>query len=244
MSKPETVPERIWTLWLHHRTTNFIWDECADAPQYIHPRPAVEQAIKSEDCKCVWASLDRRYDEGAVRIIFDAIQAATEGPAGSHALTPHAFRKKSGKQIARLARELRASMEELSAARTFMDYPPAFSGLPLEIAIGIATVIDEIVKERMMGKELSFQERYAVSGITDNLVPLLTALEQGALRWSATRPEITEKGSNPFRLHFIRCMTKTFRDTFNSPLREQVAALTRCIYACDMDAATVAKLAP
>lgn len=243
-NKPDTVPDRIWELWLDHKDTNYIWDPCADAPEYIHPRPATLKAIGDACCACVWDAVDRRFSEGATRFIFDGIQTATEGPNGSHALTPHAVRKQGGKRIARISRELREAIQEVALARTLKEYPTTMGELPLEIGYVVRQSLDDICASRLTAEKLDSGVSFALGGIVDNLNKVLEGLERGAVAWSLTRPEVNEKSSDPFRLFFIRDMTRNFRAVFDTPLREQVAALTRCLYRSEIDAATIAKLAP
>ncbi|MEO9078675.1 MAG: hypothetical protein ABI268_05120 [Rhodanobacter sp.] len=246
-SKPEWVPERIWGIWLIHKDTNFIWENCADVPEYIEPRTATQKAILDPECRCVWEAMEsRKADEGAVRMIFDAIGEARLGPAACYAETPHSVRYRLGKKIARLSGSLRETLLEVSRIsavnhRTGMALPNALS-VPLSRAI-FAHAQAQKASFVWLAK-LDAHECTGLLNIESNLNVVLDALEAASAAWASTRPEITAKGSDPRRLHFIREMTRWFRQFFNTPLREQVAALTRCVYECDMNAATVAKLAP
>ena len=244
--KPETVPERIWNLWLDHRETNAIWDPCSDAPEFIHPRPATEKVILDRECGRVWSTLDRRYDECAVRFIFDLIQDSFDGPAGGGALIPHAVRKRHGTRLASLARELAqelASLRGLSASSWFHDGP---APLPTEI-------YRELIRMPLAATQLvgtPTKEENTCRLVRSIVVPekivdyVLSYLERGAEQWSNSSPVVDERSSNPLRLHFVRSMTIAFHNCFELPMREQVAALTRCLYGSSIDASTVAKLAP
>jgi hypothetical protein len=251
-AKPDRMPDRVWNLWLDHRNTNFCWEPCDDEPQFIHPRPATQKAILDAGCGCVWLAIERRFDEGAARSIFDAIDFAAQGPCGSHAETPHAVRDRLGKKVARLSGNLRDALRELAEAATM---PPGkwdpHLRLPNELSVPLTTVTTALAESgkalyasRKSDAELSMQESVLISGIARNFDVVLDALEAAGTKWASTRPEVTAKGSDPRRLYYIRELTRLFRQHFNTPLREQVAALTRCVYDCDMDAATVAKLAP
>ena len=78
-----------------------------------------------------------------------------------------------------------------------------------------------------------------------NLSNALLAYANAADVWKRSRPEVARPNDEGARrLYFIRKMTNYFRKQYGTPLRESVAVLTSSIYKCDMDAATVAKLAP
>lgn len=246
-SKPEWVPERIWILWLDHKNTNCIWEQCANAPEYIQPRPNTQRAILDVGCRCVWTAIESRFDEGAVRTIFDVIDDAAEGPAGSHAEVPHAVRRSLGNKVARLSGALRDALREVAeSARSSqgnMIGEDSTGRLPLEMWSPLERAIHNIA-ESHLGREVPFPVSVAFSKVSRGFDSVLAGLEVGGARWAETRPVVTARGNDPRRLYFIREMTRWFRQFFSTPLREQVAALTRCIYECDMDAATVAKLAP
>lgn len=244
-SRPEWVPERIWTLWLDHRNTNFCWDPCEDEPEYIHPRPATQKAIRDPECECVWVAMERRFDEGAVRLIFDAIDFSTGGPCGSHGETPHAVRSRLGKKVARLSCSLRdALLEVADAASMPPDELDRRLRIPLELSVPLDHAIQTIAESKKIGPEMDVFGHMALSSVVHHFDDVLAALGAAGSAWASSRPEVTAKGSDPRRLHFIRELTRWFRQLFDTPLREQVAALTRCVYECDMEASTVAKLAP
>lgn len=251
-AKPDWVPDRIWNLWLDHRNTNFAWEPCGDEPSFIHPRPATQKAILDADCSCVWFAIERRFDEGAARWIFDEIDFATEGPCGTHAETPHAVRNQLGEKVARLSGSLRDVLRQVAEAASM---PPnqwdRDLRLPNELSVPLSTAVTKLARSGKAlyasGKkstELSMHESVLVAGIARNLDVVLDALAAAGVAWALTRPEITAKGSDPRRLYYVRELTRLFRRLFKTPLRAQVAALTRCAYGCDIDAATVAKLAP
>lgn len=249
-TKPEWVPDRIWELWLDHRETNFCWDPCGDEPSFIHPRPLTQKAMLDAGCRCVWLAVDRRYEEGAIRQTLDVIDAAAEGPRGSHPDMPHAQRKLIGKRVARLSGELSEALRDLSAAASQILYERGLE-LPLEIRVPLDSALiaaaesgKKLYASGRNGFELSMQEFVLATSIARDFDAALDAIRAGSLKWAATRPEVTAKGQSPRRLYYVRELTRHFRARFGTPLREQVAALTRCAFDCEMDAATVAKLAP
>lgn len=242
--KPDWVPVRIWSLWLEHRDTNDLWQPCLDAPDDIHPRPETGKAIHDLGCKCVWKALDRRFDENTVRQIFDDIQEATLGANDSHAETPHAIRSRLGGRAARLSLSLRGVIEEIADARTEERSAWGTDMLPLEISEPLNQVIRELVNCRSGDRHMSPEDYFALSSIAENIAVVLEALRVGATSWASSHPAVTQKGGDPARVYFVRKMTKVFRESFKTPLRAQVAALTRCLYPGDMTESNVARLAP
>jgi hypothetical protein len=199
-----------------------------------------------------------RYgSKSPVEFLLFTIQAARHG-AAPHERTPTSERKERGGRIARLACELR---RELAACKI------EEWGLPNEFHKAIrdtaVTVADEFIDDEKEWAEshglpssqaTAREKNGAYRAIQFAIVqqdsrglqfPALAAIENGAKAWAASEATLYRPSDpNADRLYFIRAMTDFFRENYNTPLREATAALTRCLFACEINASVVAKLAP
>lgn len=225
--RPEWVPDWAWQ-GLQQIDNIFLRIEREDdgRSQDMAEYRAVSEAIaQSEDCRIVWEAMSRRnagVPERARDLLFFAA-VNTNKPVGAYTI-PASERKKHGTKIAKKAKELREELEWLkSAGRGFF---------PLEWTPSIYE-----------GKEK--RERYDFQVQGNNLIDALVQIEEAVAVWKCTKPSIYRPDDpNVNRTHFIRALTDFFRGTYGTPLREQVAAITRSVFECDMNAATVKKLAP
>jgi len=161
---------------------------------------------------------------------------------------PRIARQDQGKRIAKHARNLRNALEEAKLS----NYWPA----PICAAISEYAVQKEIERGNDgKGKNANDWTR-TVNGWKQNANPdpnvaiedlqdALDALRKAGDVWAGWDSGVSQiENKNADRLLFIRSMTKSFRAWYNQPLRECVADLTRHFFKTDIDAATVAKLAP
>lgn len=243
-TKPEWVPDWIWTEFEE-------WS--LDEGQY--DVPLIEALLRNQHSAVIWSALDRRRGEPKRRLnqeeipdanrIFCSIVRATEG-----ATTEETFPVRERTKVAkRVARHCESLIKELSDVSTRCD-----GELPMDFnleAIDLSQILHKELLERSgdyytaKGEEycnaIAFGIYLGCNSHVDTLRLLMNATEQ----WASTKPLIAHPNNEGAkRLYFLRYMTREFRYAYGTPLRDQVAALVRLIYHCDMDAATVAKLAP
>ena len=246
--KPEWIPDSAWT-------DIAEWHALQSDPS-VHK--VVAKVIACQDCECVWRAIEKRInrtvpepglrDEALLPAVpltpawLDYLLRHTPQPmpgvspyiivlatvalyaewTDEAVMLPAAERRRIAGSIANHARALH---DALSSAG----------------GLGKATVplfhdIGENIKKR---------ELFRADATILPLFECLDAIAEGAAKWGASLPLVGQpRATGAKRLYFVRRMTKAFRAVFGSPLREQVAALTRCVFECEMDAATVRKLAP
>jgi hypothetical protein len=206
--------------------------------------------LRDKECAVVWKSIDTRKQmlwlgrgepyprSWALHMFFMLGDSAQSIPR--IARIPSTERQTVGKRIREHALALR---DELNAVRDEGGFLLRPFG---EAAIAIT---DRCVAENWDDRDGNTDAKSAflmgALAATNNICNTLEAVAAAADEWTCTKPGIVRpNNANAVRLYFMRTMTACFRESFDTPLRDAVAALTRSIYQCDMDAATVAKLAP
>lgn len=252
MEKPDTVSDRIWAAWQSHsrKTRLRRGDEC-DFPE-------ITKILMDKNCKCVWAALDRRFDTNKIERTFDAIhQHFFFGPSLED-LIPRSERAKIALNVNRTIAKLKTGLKKVNWR--YGNVNLLFEGMPRIIteavydeAMLVATKAKEVYRKDFkgsVGKSLSEPPGESMfdfgTGIAAaNIDQLLDGLVAGFNKWANSASPLASRGSkDPAMLTFIRGMTSTFRDIYGLPLRQPLAALVCCIFDRDIDAATVAKLAP
>lgn len=193
-----------------------------------------------------------------VESLLEMIAAAKKGP-NWHDCIPRTERKRQGERIAKLASELRSELNALLIPEGGLPikFQDAFWKLGMDVSDAYSDQFHNFDDEvDQSTKDRYWRERdlvlhgavYAMiksSAVKDNSRPALVAIEEGANAWSQTVPAIYRPGeTGAARLYFVRRLSNYFKESYGTPLREATAALTRCLFDCDMDAVTVAKLAP
>jgi hypothetical protein len=230
-SKPEWVPDRVWEGWL---------DVLGDGGDFSNSA----LAIFDKNCTCVWSSLDKRMTEiSSIAEFFYEIETAC--------LVSRRFklsqkeRKRNASKMEKAARNLR----ETIAAGAVQKFDKKSNSPVSFMTIVEAEMMSAVEIAMLKGFKADISEHAALSAagnVVSNFHDVLMAIEKSAqlLAQGASGIEASLGSKNPARLEFIRSMTRSFYRAFGTPLREQVAALASCIYCCNIDAATVAKLAP
>lgn len=261
--KPVWVPEWVWE----------DYEYMFDASCGVHPPEGSTKVLMDKRCAVVWEAMTRRAGEGhrkeiewaqeygrpdykpvfgEAQALFFTLEEALKGPRLSDVI-PASKRKSQGQKIMQLARSLRSELEDVcrdDSVRSELQigYEEMLRSFARQI---ISNYLDhtttfvtkpepDVLKD--MEKYLYFSLGQLLTG-KDFIA--LSAIERAGLAWGASSPSIyrpDDEGAN--RLYFMRLLTDFFRNRYGSPLREATAALTRCLFDCEVDAAMVAKLAP
>lgn len=257
--KPDWVPEWVWS-----EATEFI-RETSRFPDSTAPDLA-RKVVFSRECRGVWPVMSRRnaaaeeswYRKGAQvrpRFVWRLLMAAhlaLRGPNPQEAVTAKE-RKTRGTRIARLASDLRKELEAVRAGQGPLPYE-----LEAEFCIAAEDIarmfseeeaeIDQRLRVDRQEEERERNETMIYTGVmqtTQQGFPMLEAIERGALAWAESSPfahRPNEAGAA--RKYFVQRITHYFREVYGTPLREPTACLTRCLFDCNIDAATVAGLSP
>ncbi|HXS74482.1 MAG TPA: hypothetical protein VN725_10640 [Rhodanobacteraceae bacterium] len=272
-SKPEWVPVWIWNEYLSERSfwADSTNDDADDMQYSALIVERFDALIRDRGCQCLWRAMDSRrgklkenlrsyFDRkgwrpdipigGEAERVLSHIAEAAEG-IPKHERFSAAERRESGLRIAKLANDLLTALEKID----FIEHglPRTFNELHQRAAAHIAIELCRVNVERLSSQGVTadalevIQEWMEVSALASlsDYPTALRAIADGGQEWAATTPPVPRVHSDgAARLYFIREMTSYFREYYNTPLREQVAALTRCIFKCEMDTPTVAKLAP
>lgn len=246
-TKPEWVPEWVWVDYL----------KCA---QRKHVRVALK-CVTDLRCKCVWEALGRRSSGrtwvaadksgrvlfknfGEAEMLFTYIEQSANG-VPTYESTPTMQRRSEGVKIAKHARALREALSSLPHAGhhvVSLPFLTAFDSLADNFA---REERDEVKAAIIMHASDRSPLEIGAFNAMSQIERVLDAIAGAADEWARSKPPVAQLGSdNAPRLYFIREITSYFRKQYDAPLREQVAALTSVVFDCDMDAATVGKLAP
>jgi len=257
--RPDWVPDwgwdeylrfvRKWSGWVNHHG-NF-----ADTGQLI--LEVGKKVVFERECAKLWRAIGRRSPDACknsniVHGVLMRIVFALKGPAADE-IVPARERKERGTRIARMALDLQQEMMNLSSSgvipRSFAE--AFFNGAEI-VSTQVRGSYDEF--ENVFGKiplsaealdEIQFSARDGfLAGLKGNF-PALTALAAGAKTWMNSEPAIyrpNDPGAK--RLYFLRQMTSYFRSIYGTPLRDATASLANLFFDGNLDAATVAKLAP
>jgi hypothetical protein len=269
-ARPEWVPEWIWDDYQSYREFMQVCDPPERVDRDIR---LVESVLQDKDCATVWLAIDRRKGEPTRRYrqwcktrglpdnlarsreaeqLFDAFTYFSSGIPRGVAI-PSSERRAIAKRIKTHALALRAELEALDAQCDAEGYPhelsECFGGLADEVASNFAernaefALTHDWLKERRGDK----WDGFAV-GVMAGLMSIedtMGAISGAAEKWAQTKPPVSRPNDeNATRLYFMREITNYFRKHYGTPLREPAAVLTRKIFKCDVDAATIAKLAP
>jgi len=267
-SKPKWVPDWAWEEFLAYSQVgkHFLQSDLLRPTKAPPAESDCEQVsrriIFDKDCATVWNAINRRRGEGKEPSIdgdcFSLLNTAFLGFRGSPTLVvvPGSERKRRGKKIAKLSTLLRDEIFALDE----------IGGVPMPIRQALATPLLKALQSASscdFDKNLLDEAKAKLGkldgdncdalflGVISSKVFLgkeenvLTSLAEGAVAWSATKPDVYRPDSaGAGREFFVQVMTRHFRNRYNLPLREQVAAITRCLYGGEIDASVVAKLAP
>lgn len=237
---------------LRDRQCDCVWKAVTsrdDAGTHIDRMETFLVQLSQIDTVTMMRVLDARLiKSGAVRL-FAMLEAASSGLAICDTI-PASLRREGGKRIGKLAAELwleLAALREASGGHL----PDPFGEHLSKAAHKLHAVILEqngTSYDDAESKPFANDPTHMGYAILETmLLPeiSLRAILDGSEKWAQSKPPVGRPSdANANRLHFIREITSYFRATYDTPLREPVAALTRSIYQCEMDAATVAKLAP
>ena len=196
----------------------------------IRSRLAVGSSIfREEDCAVVWRGLEKRgITESAVayHLLLDAANARHEIPPQE--AIPASDRRERGERMSVHASALRSELVELSG----WDEDRLTGHLPAEWTPALGYHI-----------EANARGDFSVSPAT--LLFTLRDIENAARAWAQSSPAVYRPNDESAqRVYFARRMTRHFLSLCGSPLRAQTAALIRCLFDDNTDAAAVAKLAP
>ena len=261
-ARPQWVPSWIWA---EYSDVDFF-----TRPDSEFDTKILRQILRDKDCAVVWITIDRRkgkpterrnllfrargWGEDLILLneaeqLFDAILSAAVF-VGEKTIAS-AERRKIARNIRRHANALLAQLIILQnhcvgGGRSF---PAAFD---VQQQLAAQILCDRVIAENIKygNKEWEsekFVEAFKFGAACAMWSPneMLAGLVVASDQWQSTRPPVAQTNSaDAKRLYFLRKMTSYFCHAYGTPLRECVAALTRCIYQCDMDSATVAKLAP
>lgn len=256
MQKPDSVPEWLWEAYQSMKDPTFP-DELG------HFRsPLQEPIVKVLDglmadprCAVVWNAMTRRrgteYKAFRSRIGLDSLDDTSRKDVETFLVripfmasglleedkVLEAARLKQGAKIAQAVHDLRAALSE---ARLPTGWPHPFAMAFGNESIAIAKLNSDGSREKWA--MTVFFDPFAALDVAFEALP---ALGTAATSWGAWQSSISRpKDPNAARLRFIREITGFFRRMYDSPLREPVAVLTNSLFNCDIDASTVAKLAP
>jgi len=251
MTRPEWVPQRIWELYSRVREQY--------VPLTPEAREVLDRVMADSQCAVVWKAIEIRWTKAlekfpdtadkdglatndAELLIFRIPVIATMG-LSSEDKTPAATRARQGRKIAQAAMQLQAALLEARFEENWWPYP-----LRASLASEIWTKANRTTRAQDsydLSQALARCMAYDSTAATEALCESLTAVGNAGEAWANWDSVVPRPGHpNAVRLYFIRETTALFRRTYGTPLRDQVAALTRSIYQCDMDSATVASLAP
>ena len=264
-TQPAWVPEWIWAEFLKLR--NFL-NEYPDIGRDILLAKSV---LEDKHCEAVWRAIDKRKGEptrryrqrcqqggfrgdrwiGEAEELFKHLEYAASGIPAAEAI-PASERRAIATKIERHASALRREMLELDKRCGHDGDPWCFTDGLQEMASAVANDFAPMNSDDLLG---AAHKNHPIEGWDEfssgvligflNLSNALLAYANAADVWKRSRPEVARPNDEGARrLYFIRKMTNYFRKQYGTPLRESVAVLTSSIYKCDMDAATVAKLAP
>jgi hypothetical protein len=231
----------------------------------------LDRLILSKSCAPVWrmtevreadasrrrkALLTARYGhsdffevQSSVGFLLDAIVDASEGVPSSEDFSL-ADRRAKGRRIAKLARRLEQEMAQLHSQEDELPFgfETGLAAFASDAANSWVTTGAEFMAAHNVTKETLKDAVVLVQcgalAVVFNERGFLRALESTANEWSNTEPPIAHANdATALRRYFIRKLTAHMRSTYGTPLRAHVATLTRVLFDCEMDAATVAKLA-
>ena len=157
---------------------------------------------------------------------------------------PQKARRANAAKMEKSARTLRETLAIGASQRSLKSRAPVLFVNLVEVELA-AAIQAAMLKGLATGIHAEAAMTAALN-VVSNIGNVLLAVESAAYEMAHARSSLESSlgSKDPARLQFVRAMTKSFRREFGTPLREQVAALARCIYSCDIDAATIAKLAP
>lgn len=258
--KPEWVPEWIWEVRSKIRAERSdVNDEWAAKRNTV-----LDEVIADPGCAVLWKAMSRR--RGTEFVAFNGRLKDFSPPLHKNkdflsselhwveiflcrlplmALglleedkIPAATRRAQGKTIARLASELSAALFESQFKDGTWPHPLSYGAMHSAFHTTAGHGYD-----RLSGwlKQATYDPEDAMNQLLDALRATAVAGEA----WASWESVVSRPNDpNASRLRFIREVSEFFRRMYDSPLRDCVAALTRCLFKCEMDAATVAKLAP
>jgi hypothetical protein len=245
--KSAWVPDWVW---VEYQACLEEWNRTGLAEHLPLLINCAERIIKDPGCKSIWSAMERRMVTAHKRWAAQQIevlgrvrsdlpflcvhQFLLEVHGGMFGLTfhesvPKSERKKKALRIQMLAKKLGAELEGLKDGLGWV--PEAFH---------------RPIQPEVASTNLTMQLRdHAASLSLADTFRALSEIQRSAAAWAASVPPITQAASdNARQLYFLRRMTQFFRDRFGTPLREQVAVLTCCLFSCDVTKDDVAKLAP
>lgn len=220
--KPEWVPDSVWSEYVELIRNDPLCSAVS--------RAAYEKIIRDPGAAAIWRAIDGKRPYGLCFgpvqfVLVNAVVTAMSGDL-KHSL-PAGERKASGQKIAKLAETLGAELRKL----------PAF---PAEIS---SALYDHLAEPMELAHLAGHRWRRVKN--PEVIIAMLEDLAQGAKAYACSKPLVAQPRSpDALRLAFIHRMTRLFRDAYGKPLREATAALTSCLFDCEMDASTVSKLAP
>lgn len=202
----------------------------------------IKCVVNDETCAPFWRAISRRHKaidehgheyepgstDGRLVVVLYEIGEAALGIQAQNKLTA-SERKRKGKAIAQAARQLRLALDAISVDDCFPGW--FYDGLERPRSDDDNTASDDY----RAGKGAAL---YCYKEAT-------LAFERAGLALAASKPDVPQSRSKAAdKTRFIRFATTTMRQHYKTPLREAVASLTRSLYACEVDVATVAKIAP
>lgn len=219
--------------------------------------PALER--RSEVAQSTWIELNkglpeyvRRGDPHQIISLLTEVALAARGPSPDEVI-PATARKLKGERIARLASELRREVTSIipdgNCPRIFFNAYGDTADSVCDDVVETCKLLTERIENSAPPSEELEEVRFAgrngfLYGISGDF-PALVAIEQAAIAWSQSEPVIYRPNdANASRLYFIRRISNYFRVRYHTPLREATAALTRQIFSCEIDVATITKLSP
>lgn len=253
MARPEWVPEWLWDKYLQ------IKREAGDRPAPDTITQVLEKLFADQRCEVVWNAMtkrkgeefrafrarnnfiqkeqeqDRTWDD--VKMCLIRIPIMASGLSEEDKVLP-SKRAKQGDELARLARQLRNDLLETRLPNRWPH--PLSSDFGMQMyKLTSSNHLTEASKRTM--EILTTDSELVFGDLCDELAALAFAAET----WASWKSLIKHSNSsNADRLHFIRWMTGFFKNMYDSPLRESVAALANVLFDCNLSAQDVAKLAP
>jgi len=179
----------------------------------------IESVLNADECACVWSAIEKRQRENS-RAIFSHLLTSLYDFSVAEELeeTSISERQQKAARVIDAVKEFRAALKDVHSDKY---------GWPMQFAFALKTMPPN-------------DDPYRLSATLKRIV-------SAAKKWveDAEPPVVKQVNApNAKRLYFIRQVTNFFQTYYGSPLREQTAALTRVVFRCDIDAATIAKLAP
>jgi|SRR5579875_1032295 len=184
--------------------------------------------IADKGCKCVWTAIEKRKADAG------ASMSLRNGDAPAHVLMLFAQVKRfflGPLELERVAGKTRADLgkkiaEQVTALRSSLAEVYSLGGIPDEIAKQLDQALQVASTGRIVPMGATSQDIFFS---TDDTLNALAALARGAKAWALSKP-VQYRASDGPHVYFIKSMSGYFEQCYGTPLHEQVAALTNCLF--------------